>query len=315
MLRTLILALSLCLPVSMANAADPQKTPVTIWSEGTRMAGDIWRPGDLPADETRPGIVVVQGFPGSKAGYERMGYPRRFAEAGFIVLSFDFRGWNESESRYYAVEEPGEPDADGMVSVRVQTVRDVNDPIGRLEDLQAAVDFLAGEPGVDASRIGLWGTSFGAGNVISIGGRDDRVKAIVAQVGYMKGEALTQEQIAGAHQRATQKARGEIDPLARGLDLQMGANGPNGAQDFGRFRFYEPLEMAKRVSVPTLIIDAEEEELFDRMQNGHAAYEIIAANGVTTDYRTTPGDHYAVYRGEVLRQTTDWAIAWFGEHL
>ena len=40
---------------------------VDIWSEGTRLAGDLYAPRELAADETRPTIVMSHGWGGTKA--------------------------------------------------------------------------------------------------------------------------------------------------------------------------------------------------------------------------------------------------------
>ncbi|NWG46564.1 MAG: alpha/beta fold hydrolase [Alphaproteobacteria bacterium] len=307
--------LGLALGLGAAAAAEPVKTTVTIWSEGTRLAGDLYKPADLQPGEKRPGIVLVNGFPGTKNGMARLGYAQTFAEAGYITLFFDFRGWGESESYYYTLEDPAEPDAEGNVTLKARAVRTVNDPIDRLADVQSALDWLAGEPGVDSERLGLWGTSFGGGNVLYVGSRDPRVKAIVAQVPYMGAYDSPPEVIAHVQAQASRKARGEIDPHAANTDLEQGANGPSGARDLARYRFYEPLEMAKRSDTPTLIIDAKDEELFDRMINGNAAHEILKANGVPTEYRVVEGTHYAIYRAEAHKNATQWALDWFNTHL
>ena len=50
------------------------------------------------------------------------------------------------------------------------------------EDIRAAVSYIVGEPGVDAARIALWGTSYGGGLVVWATGNDPRVKCLAAQV-------------------------------------------------------------------------------------------------------------------------------------
>ena len=47
-----------------------------------------------------------------------------------------------------------------MITARVQAIRELVDPFDQTEDIINCIDFLAGEPGVDPDRIGLWGTSF-----------------------------------------------------------------------------------------------------------------------------------------------------------
>jgi dienelactone hydrolase len=49
------------------------------------------------------------------------------------------------------------------------------------KDIRAAISFLAGEPTVEAQRIGIMGSSYGGGLVTYMAGTDPRVKCVVAQ--------------------------------------------------------------------------------------------------------------------------------------
>lgn len=71
--------------------------------------------------------------------------------------------------------------------------------------------------------------------------------------------------------------------------------------------------MAARVRAPTLIIDVDEEELFDRHANGRAVFEVIRANA-GAEYAIYPGRHYDIYR-QHRRAALDRAIGWFRVHL
>ena len=68
------------------------------------------------------------------------------------------------------------------------------------------------------------------------------------------------------------------------------------------------------LSAPTLIIDAEDEELFDRRVNGLALHQSLKGR-VTTDYKAIDGTHYDLYRGEEYEQSLKAAQDWFVEHL
>ena len=41
---------------------------------------------------------------------------------------------------------------------------------------------------------------------------------------------------------------------------------------------YMPIDWANKILVPTLIVDVDSEELFDRKKNGKAVYDIIKNN-------------------------------------
>jgi hypothetical protein len=68
--------------------------------------------------------------------------------------------------------------------------------------------------------------------------------------------------------------------------------------------------------VPVLLIDAENEELWDRHQHSELLYNRLRAAGRTdAEYVVIPGiTHYAVY-GEKCPEVTELAVSWFQRHL
>ena len=75
---------------------DVERVAVTIWSDGTKMAGDLYRRKELKPTDKLPAIVFVHGTGGTKkAGFStRLG--AAFAQNGYLFLNFDYRGWGES---------------------------------------------------------------------------------------------------------------------------------------------------------------------------------------------------------------------------
>ncbi len=290
-----------------ADATAQERKSVDIWSDGTRMAGDLWLPADIAADERRPVIVLAQGWGGLRDQLNAS-YAPEFVAAGFVVLTFDYRGWGDSDGRLVPIGPQPAPAADGTVTVRARAIRGVVDPQDQVVDLLAAAAFAMGEPQVDVDRIGLWGFSYGGGHVIEAAAREPRIAAVVAQVGFM-GISLNDERRDLGRVRAVQKARGEIDPIPVGLD-QLGGASP----DLARMVGHRPIDNAHRLRAATLILDAENDQYFDSAANGGAVYDIIAGNGIPAQYQLFPGDHYTAsgpHRGEALALT----IAWFREHL
>ena len=96
---------------------------VDIFSDGTRMTGTLWRSNKFPADKRLPGILLCGGF-GSKRSQLDFSYASRFAQAGFVVLTFDYRGWGDSDGILLAAEKQPTPDsATGLVSIKARVVR------------------------------------------------------------------------------------------------------------------------------------------------------------------------------------------------
>jgi len=76
---------------------------------------------------------------------------------------------------------------------------------------------------------------------------------------------------------------------------------------------YRPIDTADKIRAPTLVIDAEQEELFDRMQNGHLLSEIVSKNAPTR-YITFPCTHYEIY-DRYYRDASNLARDWFITYL
>lgn len=133
---------------------------------GVSLRGWLFRPdGD---DRRRPAITMAHGYAGVKEhGLER--FARAFADAGFVVLVHDHRGFGASDGE----------------------LRHDVDPWGQIEDWRRAISFLESQPGVDPERIGLWGTSYAGGHALVLGATDRRLRCVVAQVptisGYQQG--------------------------------------------------------------------------------------------------------------------------------
>ena len=131
---------------------------VTFDSGGGELAGYLHRPAS--ATGTLPCVVMGHGFSGTQDRlFENA---RRFAEAGFAALTFDYRSFGESG---------GEPRQ--VVSVR-----------GQLEDWRAAIRFARGLEGVDPDRVALWGSSLGGGHAVSVAAENPRIAAVVAQMPF-----------------------------------------------------------------------------------------------------------------------------------
>jgi dienelactone hydrolase len=280
------------------------KKTVTIWSEGTRLCGDLFIPDDINHGETRPVILLCHGWGGPKEHLSST-YAPYFMEAGFICLTFDYRGWFTSDARLVSNEPQGEPDADGMLSLKVFPVREVVDPFDQYQDIINCLDFLSGEAQVDADRIGIWGSSYGCWHAIYVAASDSRVKCMTAQVGgFFPAEEFTEL----SEVRATEKARGVYGALPPSVD---GHETLIGKPDYAKMARYIP--NIDNINIPSLLIDQEDEELFDRTAQLPILYERIK-DRVPAAYHTLPGQHYDIYEKN-YPLGSKLARDWFLEHL
>jgi dienelactone hydrolase len=105
--------------------------PVTFFSEGVRLAGDLYLP-DVARGEKRAGIVLCHGYTGVRNIY-LPDNARALAEAGYVVLNFDYKGWGDCEGPKTRLA-----------------------PYSRVADVQAALTFLAAQPGRGGPARHLW---------------------------------------------------------------------------------------------------------------------------------------------------------------
>ena len=287
------------------------RTSVNFWSDGTRLAGDVFKPKDMSDGDTLPAIVLCHGWGGTKAHLNRQIAPG-FAAAGYVVLAFDYRGWGESNSRLILKGKMPKPDDDGNITVTVTAVQQIVDPLDQQEDIDAAITFMEGEPGVDANRIGIWGSSFGGGHVVWRAAHDPRVKCVAAQVGGMDSRAGLLDQLKELREEKIKRVRGDLAPVPLDADMPEGLTG---TPYYIRFLEFSPVSHADKITAPTIIIDAENEHYFDNKENGHMVYSKLKGR-VPVEYHLFEGiGHYDIYSGESLKKAMKLEIAWFDKHL
>jgi dipeptidyl aminopeptidase/acylaminoacyl peptidase len=288
---------------------------VIIWSDGTRMAGDLYVPDDLKAGERRAAVLFCAGTAGTKKGNGAL-YATRFVKEGFVVLAFDYRGWGESDCKLMMTDKMPQAESDGTVTVKAKPVRWQMDLADQTFDIRCALSFLAGEACVDPERIGLFGTSYGGGLVAWVAGNDPRPKCVVSQVPGMGG-GRGPAALKHAYELSVKQARGETEPVPFETGKPEGKMATyaqmryNPAKGIG----YSPVEAAAKITVPTMIVVAEKEDLMSNDENGKRAFDALQRNHVPSEYHVLPGiGHYGVYK-ESFAEATQLAAGWFHKHL
>ena len=141
------------------------ETKVTFDSAGLKLSGILQMPTDLKSNERRPAFLILHGFGGNKNGHGQTVMAEQLTGWGYITLRFDFRGCGESEGER------------GWIMC-----------LDQVADTSNALSYLAGRPEIDADRIALIGSSFGAAVAIYTGGADKRVAAVISSGGWGDGE-------------------------------------------------------------------------------------------------------------------------------
>jgi uncharacterized protein len=283
---------------------------------GVTLRGWLFVP-DGPAPH--PAITMANGFAGVKEyGLER--FARAFADAGFVVLVHDHRGFGASDG----------------------TPRFDIDPWVQIADWRRAISFLESHPAVEANRIGLWGTSYAGGHAIVLGATDRRLHAVVAQVPTISGYQQSLRRVAPDQVRALEAAFADderqrfhgappatqavvsADPAVpaayRSPDAVAFYNqpAPKGVWENSvtlrssrAARMYEPGTWVSRVSPTPLLMVVALHDTITLTDTALSAYEqaLQPKKLVTID-----GDHFEPYLAS-FADASGAAIAWFTEHL
>jgi fermentation-respiration switch protein FrsA (DUF1100 family) len=148
-------------PPAHLLAADPdRREPTTFLSDGVRLSAHLYRPPEAEPGKPTPGIVMC-GPVSSVKEQTLPHYAERFANAGHTVLTFDPRGFGESD---------GEP-------------RFHYDPWLVVADYVNAAATMMGRDDVDAARVAAVGVCMGGGYALAVAARERRLAACVSIAG------------------------------------------------------------------------------------------------------------------------------------
>ena len=288
---------------------------VSFYSEGVRLEGDLYRPKGADADELRAGIVLCHGYTGVKSLY-LPDNARVLTEAGYVVLTFDYKGWGASEGPRTRLA-----------------------PFSRVADVQAALTYLGTRPGVDPTHLGLYGTSYGGATAVWAAALDERVRCVVSVVGIGDGrrwmrsvrrpdewhdlleharEDREQAVISG---KSAPAERDEIlmqDRASAALSAAQRANNPDAVSTVPAsfidetLSFHADWVVGKIAPRPLLIITTED----DRLVPPEESQSLYSHAGEPKKLIVLKGyGHYDVYAepafGEVMAAT----LAWYRAHL
>lgn len=276
----------------------------SIMSDGTRIHAEIYSPA-ASADQRLPTIIQAHGWGGLAANLRNDSAD--FARAGYHVITFDYRGWGESDAR--VILSGAEPDGEGRTyTAQVEKIEGVVDPFDQTDDWFSVVHWTMGDPLFDPDRIGIRGSSLSGGHVIYVAAHEPRIRALVAQVPATDATTGMPQIFEDGFDIATRRTRGELGyppPRIREFNL-------TGTAIHEKFLRYDPNAVAHRVEAAALVIVAESEELYNNETQGKLAYERLTSPKA---YEVIPDiTHYAVY-GAARERIVGLAIDWFDRFL
>jgi pimeloyl-ACP methyl ester carboxylesterase len=142
----------------------PFRKDVSFEVKGTSVSAWLYLPEDLSVPV--PCIVMGHGFGGTK-DILLESYAVPYREAGYAVLTFDYRHFGESG---------GEPRQLAWIPYQLQ-------------DYAAAIEYARGLTEIDSDKIAVWGTSASGGHVVVVAARDHRIACAVVQCPGLDGRA------------------------------------------------------------------------------------------------------------------------------
>ena len=291
-----------------------ERHELSFTSGGEQLAGWLFDPSP---EAEGPCVVMAHGLGGVReSGLEP--FARRFAAAGIRVLVFDYRHFGDSG---------GAP-------------RQLLDIGRQLDDWRAAIAFARSLEGVDPARVGIWGTSFGGGHVITIAAEDRVLAAAVAQNPMADGRAAMRAFDVSRAARVTLAGLRDVWSHLRGrppfyIPL-IGAPGATAAlttdralSGYGRlvpehsswrnryaarlnlrYPFYRPVRGAKRIACPLLVCICDRDGVTFPEPAARAAE--LAPRGEARHYDS---DHYEIYVGEVFERAVADQTAFLSRNL
>jgi dienelactone hydrolase len=188
-----------------------------IISEGVRIHAELFSLKSL-AGKPLPTVIQAHGWGGTAANLRMDSLA--LANAGYLVIAFDYRGWGQSDGRIILTASPEKKEG-RRFTAQVEELREYVDPLEQLSDWFTVIHWAMGEPSVDKHRIGIRGSSYSGGHVFFVAAREPRVKALVSQVGAFDSRWVVADEANRklTYDEATQRARGELgypEPRVKG---------------------------------------------------------------------------------------------------
>jgi predicted acyl esterase len=274
------------------------------------VAADLYRPRGVDRTHRAPAILTTNGFGGSKDDANQAGIGKGFAQEGYVVLSYSGLGFGGSGCRIY-LDNPAYDGKAGkqLVSVLAGTKRAFDATDGRPFRLHVVARESPGDP-----RVGMIGGSYGGQVQYAVAAQDPRVDALIPiitwnDLSYSLAPNNTAfrrgvtSQTPGVHKKewtsfffavgvADGVSGASVDPSrdvgcpnfdqrACVAKLQLETQGFPNAATSSFARRASVATYLRRIKVPTLLVQGENDTLFD-LQEAVATYRGLHRLGTPT---------------------------------
>jgi dienelactone hydrolase len=255
----------------------------TFFSEGVKSYGKVFLPSGFSATSNAAAVIVAPNAGQTAGSVESQA--AAIAQRGMVAMAIDYRGWGKSGAFIYLADQVRWDDrlrfSQHTAKVRLRRRRMI--PEAQVIDIRNAITYLQGEPGVDATRIGVFGIGLSGAHVVAAAANDARVKAGVAMQPWVDGKGVERRSFAPSpvQQAAMVKlARTGLAPASDAAAATMNAEESKLA-----FAEYQPFRMVDQIPKDTAM-------LYLESRDNAAAADFIAKSLS----RTPPTQHHHLRR-------------------
>jgi dienelactone hydrolase len=225
---------------------------VVFFSEGIKSHGKLFLPAGFSETGNVPAVVVAPGVGQLATTVESQA--SAIAQRGMAAMAIDYRGWGKSGALIYLADPVRWDDRlrFSQHTAKVKLRRRRIHPEAQVIDIRNAITFLQGEPGIDAARIGVWGSGLSGAHVVMIAANDARLKAGAAVQRWEDGKGV--ERRAFAPSAAQQAA---MVRLARSGSVPSGdaaAAAMNADESKLAFAEYQPFRLLDQIPKGTAML-------------------------------------------------------------
>ena len=288
--------------------------PLYVKSGQEVIAADFYR----PQTEHKPGGIIMAHGLACLRQFKLVQFAKRFAQAGYAVVLFDYRYWGGSTGR------PRE-----LVSLKSQ-----------LEDWRTMLMHVGQRKSIDSRKIVLWGISLSAGYALDIASENKNIQAVIAQNPFVDGAESAKlyplQQLTKALKISSQDYMGakvgmspRTLPVAdeQGLCFAPSADACQGYQSiihpdyywsgeiparvFFNLIRYRPIQNLRRIAVPVLYIASKNDGLIPIETSREAATNIAPY----AEYHEWEMQHFDIYHGKWFEKAVSVQLDFLNKHI
>ncbi len=288
--------------------------PLYVKSEQEVIAADFYR----PKTEVPPGVIIMAHGFACLRQFKLVQFAKRFAQAGYAVVLFDYRYWGGSTGR------PRE-----LVSIQEQ-----------LSDWRTMLMHVSQRKSINSRKIVLWGISLSAGYVLELASENKNIQAVIAQNPFIDGAEtaknfplnllpkalkISSQDYMGAKVGMSPRTLAVADPsglcFVQTPDAYAGYqsiihpdyywSGQVPARVFFNLIRYRPIQNLRKIAVPVLYIASKNDSLIPIESSREAATNIAPY----VEYYEWDMAHFDIYHGTWFEKAVAKQLDFLNQHV